>query len=117
MFHSLLLFVLFPDGFIISPLSPTSSDYQEIVELAKDVSSIDEVKENKTIIIGAQKTQNYVPQSAVALRCRVMPPPCIKNPYKKDASDMDIDPFGNQRAKCAGVILSFRSNIFIIRSF
>ncbi|XP_044503943.1 wee1-like protein kinase isoform X2 [Mangifera indica] len=62
----------------------------------------DEIKFDKTTVIGTQKTQNYVSRSAVALRCRVMPPPCIKNPYQKDALEMDIDPFGNQRAKCAG---------------
>lgn len=44
----------------------------------------------------------YVSQSAVALRCRVMPPPCLKNPYVKNASDFDVDPFSNQRSKCAG---------------
>ncbi|XP_031258909.1 wee1-like protein kinase isoform X2 [Pistacia vera] len=89
------------DGFLVNPLSP-SSGYQDIVDLAKDSFGIDEIKVDKTAVIGTQKTQNYVSQSAVALRCRVMPPPCIKNPYQKDASEMDIDPFGNQRAKCAG---------------
>ncbi|XP_038887835.1 wee1-like protein kinase [Benincasa hispida] len=47
------------------------------------------------------KKQNYVSQSAVSLHCRVMPSPCMKNPYLKDASDVGIDPFGNQRTKCA----------------
>jgi wee1-like protein kinase len=28
-----------------------------------------------------QKRSGYVSKSAVALRCRVTPPPCIKNPY------------------------------------
>ncbi|KAL5839245.1 hypothetical protein ACOSQ4_011853 [Xanthoceras sorbifolium] len=91
------------DGFLVNPLSPTSYGSQEIVELAKDTFDTDEVKMGKTTVNGEQKTRNYVPQSAVALRCRVMPPPCIKNPYQKDASGMDIDPFGNQRAKCAGL--------------
>lgn len=50
------------------------------------------------------KKGNYVSQSAVALRCRVMPPPCMKNPYLKDASDVGVDPFGNQRTKCAGTV-------------
>ncbi|KAK9071782.1 hypothetical protein SSX86_008211 [Deinandra increscens subsp. villosa] len=46
--------------------------------------------------------QGYVSQSAVALRCRVMPPPCMKNPYIKDASENnDVDPFGDRRSKCA----------------
>ncbi|WJZ90299.1 hypothetical protein VitviT2T_009452 [Vitis vinifera] len=38
----------------------------------------------------------------VALRCRVMPPPCLKNPYLKNASETDIDPFGNRRSKYSG---------------
>ncbi|KAI9180704.1 hypothetical protein LWI28_007373 [Acer negundo] len=95
------------DGFLVNPLSPTSCGSQEIVELAKDTFDTDEVKVDKITVNGAQKTQNYVPPSAVALRCRVMPPPCIKNPYLKDASEMDIDPFGNQRAKCAGLFPEF----------
>lgn len=77
------------------------------MDLAKDSFSTDEVQLTKTIGYTTQKTHNYVPQSAVALRCRVMPPPCIKNPYQKDASEMDIDRFGNQWAKCAGVVLMF----------
>ncbi|GJZ35112.1 Wee1-like protein kinase [Tanacetum coccineum] len=47
--------------------------------------------------------QGYVPLSAVALRSRVMPPPCMKNPYIKDASDNGVDPLGDRRAKCAAV--------------
>lgn len=91
------------DGFLVNPLDPTSYDYQDTVDLAKDSFSTDEVQLTKTIGYTTQKTHNYVPQSAVALRCRVMPPPCIKNPYQKDASEMGIDPFGNQWAKCAGL--------------
>nr|QYW07155.1 wee1-like protein kinase [Dimocarpus longan] len=90
-------------GFFVTPLSPTSCGSQDIVELATDTFDTDEVKVDRTTVNGAQKTQNHVPPSAVALRCRVMPPPCIKNPYQKDASEMDIDPFGYQRAKCAGL--------------
>ncbi|XP_021280806.1 wee1-like protein kinase isoform X2 [Herrania umbratica] len=90
------------DGIQVNPLSPTFSGSQQIVELAKDNFDVDEVNLEKTVIPGVQKTKNYVSQSAVALRCRVMPPPCIKNPYLKDASEMDMDPLGNQRSKCAG---------------
>lgn len=43
----------------------------------------------------------YVSQTAVALRCRVMPPPCVKNPYVMNASETSTDPFGYQRSKCA----------------
>lgn len=88
-----------PGSFLEDPLSPTSFDYPEVVELAEDTH---DAEVDKTTGCETQKTQNYLSRSAIALRCRVMPPPCIKNPYQKDVSEMDIDPFGNQRAKCAG---------------
>ncbi|ONH93847.1 hypothetical protein PRUPE_8G256300 [Prunus persica] len=86
---------------LLNPLSPTFSGNQQIVELGTDSFGIDEAKIEKPTVTEVRKTQNYVSQSAVALRCRVMPPPCFKNPYLKDASEMDIDPLGNQRSKCA----------------
>ncbi|XP_051142609.1 wee1-like protein kinase isoform X1 [Andrographis paniculata] len=49
-----------------------------------------------------QRSCSYISQSAVALRCRVMPPPCLKNPYLRGAIDFDVDPLSNQRSKCAG---------------
>ncbi|KAL7101647.1 hypothetical protein ACP275_08G067600 [Erythranthe tilingii] len=52
--------------------------------------------------VEGRKNHNYLSKSVVALRCRVMPPPCLKNPYLKDTSQFDADPFGNQRSKCAG---------------
>lgn len=54
-----------------------------------------------------QKNRSYVSQSAVALRCRVMPPPCMKNPYLMDDSGVDIDPFGSSRSKCEGKLILF----------
>ncbi|KAJ1392276.1 wee1-like protein kinase, partial [Sesbania bispinosa] len=84
----------------VNPLSPTfSGDHQQVAELGKD-SVAEEVAAEKTIAAGKPKAQNYVSHSAVALRCRIMPPPCIRNPYLKDASEKEIDPFGNQRSKC-----------------
>lgn len=74
-------------------------------ELGKDAIGIDEIEIENSALSEVRKTTNYVSQSAVALRCRVMPPPCFKNPYLKDASQMDIDPYGNQRSKCAGTPL------------
>uniref|UniRef100_M1AT45 Protein kinase WEE1 n=1 Tax=Solanum tuberosum TaxID=4113 RepID=M1AT45_SOLTU len=47
----------------------------------------------------SEKGPSYVSQSAIALRYRVMPPPCIRNPYLGDASEIDADPFGNRRSK------------------
>ncbi|OMO81861.1 wee1-like protein kinase-like protein [Corchorus olitorius] len=98
------------DGILVNPFSPTlcGSQSQQIEELGKDNFDVDEVNLQKTAIGGVQKTKSYVSQSAVALRCRVMPPPCIKNPYLTDSSEIDTDPFGNQRSKCAGTSLGFR---------
>ncbi|GMQ00030.1 hypothetical protein CsSME_00047278 [Camellia sinensis var. sinensis] len=80
------------------------SCHEQVVELAQDTFGTDEINTEKAIGTEPQKNHSYVSQSAVALRCRVMPPPCIKNPYQKDASETDIDPFGNQRSKCAGIL-------------
>lgn len=74
------------------------------MELGKD-SVVEEVAVEKTVEDGKPRAQNYVSHSAVALRCRAMPPPCIRNPYLKDVSKMETDPFGNQRSKCAGINL------------
>lgn len=102
--------MLFTDSILVNPLSPTLSGHQQVEELANDIfgTDTDEVKLDKTMVSAPQKNHSYVSQSAVALRCRVMPPPCIKNPYLMGSSEMDIDPFGNQRSKCAGTILVFR---------
>ncbi|KAJ7977527.1 wee1-like protein kinase [Quillaja saponaria] len=89
------------DNISVNPLSPTLSGHQQIVELGKYIVT-DEVNVQNSSVDGNQKVQNFVSQSAIALRCQVMPPPCIRNPYLKDASEKDIDPFGNQRLKCAG---------------
>lgn len=85
----------------MNPLSPAfSSDH---LEIGKD-STAEEVAVDKTIADGKPKGKNYVSHSAIALRCRVMPPPCIRNPYLKDVSEKEKDPFGNQRSKCAGIV-------------
>ncbi|XP_052118741.1 wee1-like protein kinase isoform X1 [Arachis duranensis] len=91
------------DAISVNPLSPNfSGDHQQVVELGKD-SVGEEVAAEKTVAADKPKAQNYVSHSAVALRCRVMPPPCIQNPYLKDVSQKETDPFGNQRIKCAGL--------------
>ncbi|ESW35080.1 hypothetical protein PHAVU_001G204900 [Phaseolus vulgaris] len=91
------------DAMSVQPLSPTfSSDHQPAVELGKD-SVAEEFALENTIAAPRPKGHNYVSQSAVALRCRVMPPPCFRNPYLKDVSEKERDPFGNQRLKCAGL--------------
>lgn len=97
----------FSDGTFGSPFGSNLSCHQQILELSNDMSGIDETAIDDMTTDGKitnepQKNQSYVSQSAVALRCRVMPPPCMKNPYLKDASETDIDPFGSRRSKCAG---------------
>lgn len=89
-------------SFSLNLLSPSLSGNQQIEELDEDDLEIDLAKIEKAAVNDDKKVQHYVPQSAVALRCRVMPPPCIKNPYLDEASDIDIDPFSNRRSKCAG---------------
>lgn len=98
------------------------SENIENLEIARDAFCSDELKIEKTTVPGTQK--NYVSQSAVALRCRVMPPPCIKNPYLMDDSEVDVDPYGNQRSKCAGTVVNKKLlclqgsyNIFPFSSF
>ncbi|KAG2406601.1 hypothetical protein LR48_Vigan11g077300 [Vigna angularis] len=92
-----------PDVMSVQPLSPTfSGDHQPAVELGKD-SVDDEFALEKTIAAAKPKGQNYVSQSAIALRFRVMPPPCFRNPFLKDVTEKEIDSFGNQRLKCAGL--------------
>ncbi|KAG4958345.1 hypothetical protein AAZX31_13G012200 [Glycine max] len=77
-------------------LSSTSSgDNQPIVELGNDFVG--------EYITDKPKARNYVSRSAVALRCRVMPPPCIRNPFLKCLSEKEIDPFESQRSKFAGL--------------
>jgi len=89
----------------VRPLSPTfSGDHQPAVELGKD-SVADEFAFEKTIAAAKPNGQNYVSQSAIALRFGVMPPPCFRNPFLNNVTDEEIDPFRNQRLKCAGVIL------------
>ncbi|XP_057548991.1 wee1-like protein kinase [Amaranthus tricolor] len=77
-------------------------DHQQTEELTKYSLDADGNKTGKPITNALCKGPNYVPQSAIALRSRVMPPPCLKNPYLKDAVEMDVDPFGSWRTKCSG---------------
>ncbi|XP_042459196.1 wee1-like protein kinase isoform X2 [Zingiber officinale] len=54
---------------------------------------------NKSVQIGQQKKRSYVSQSAIVLRSRVTPPPCIRNPYMKETSSKVLDIFGDRRFK------------------
>ncbi|KAL3626025.1 Mitosis inhibitor protein kinase wee1 [Castilleja foliolosa] len=81
-------------------IESTDIVHQPLVEHAQDISVTDGMKIDREV--GLQRNRGYVSQSAVALRCRVMPPPCLKNPYLTDALEVNGDPFDNQRSKCAG---------------
>lgn len=89
------------DGNPISSFTTSVSCHQQIVDLARDTFGTDDLKIEKAVLSGSQKNQNYIPQSAVALRCRVIPPPCLKNPYLNDNIEIDMDPFGSRRSKFA----------------
>ncbi|XP_068637915.1 wee1-like protein kinase [Aristolochia californica] len=80
--------------------------HQQIQEHATDSLEYEDENMGKTCISEPTKKKNYVSQSAVALRCRVMPPPCIKNPYLNEAVMADLDFFDNQRSKCTGFFSS-----------
>ncbi|KAL3649114.1 Mitosis inhibitor protein kinase wee1 [Castilleja foliolosa] len=81
-----------------TPIKSTDIGHQPLAEHVHDIYVTDE----NQAVASLQKNRGYVSQSAVALRCRVMPPPCLKNPYLMDALEFDGDPFDNQRSKCAG---------------
>ncbi|KAL6527614.1 Mitosis inhibitor protein kinase wee1 [Orobanche minor] len=89
------------DANLEASLGSSKNVHQSLVGLAKDTLITDEIKTDKAVEL--QKKGSYVSQSAVALRCRVMPPPCLKNPYLKDNLEFNSDPFGYQRSKCAGL--------------
>lgn len=88
---------------VVASVMPLSSDFsglQQLADIPTDAFGTDEMKSEK--ISESEKGPSYVSQSAIALRYRVMPPPCIRNPYLGDISEIDVDPFGNQRSKCPG---------------
>ncbi|XP_017253976.1 wee1-like protein kinase [Daucus carota subsp. sativus] len=91
----------------LASITGASFPYDQLVsELPDDTSVSHDCDSVKEIDSEFQKKPNYISQSAVALRCRVMPPPCMKNPYLMDDSGVDIDPFGSSRSKCEGLFPS-----------
>ncbi|XP_071700824.1 wee1-like protein kinase [Rutidosis leptorrhynchoides] len=80
--------------------SVKSQRQRQVIHLEDDL-PVESETYDKPVAEPQVSKQGYVSQSAVALRCRVMPPPCMKNPYIKDTSEKDIDPFGDRRSKCA----------------
>lgn len=95
-------FLLTSTGIFVKSPGPLS-DHKSKSELSKEVLYENENNQDECVAHVACKGPSYVPQSAIALRCRVMPPPCLKNPYIKDAVEMDVDPFRSWRTKCSGL--------------
>ncbi|XP_020526066.1 wee1-like protein kinase isoform X2 [Amborella trichopoda] len=73
-----------------------------VAEFWKENFGSEDSKTLKAPMTESQK-KKHVSQSAVALRCRVMPPPCIKNPYAAQSFEMDVDTICPQRWRSAVV--------------
>ncbi|XP_066163075.1 wee1-like protein kinase isoform X1 [Oryza sativa Japonica Group] len=63
---------------------------------------LDDSEEEQLKESSSHKRGSYVSQSAVALRCRVMPPPCIRNPYLNTDHQIDDNVFGGRQCKSSG---------------
>lgn len=108
-------FVYFVDG-TLSNLSAASFPYDHPgPELMGETSVYHDSNSVKAKDTEFQKNQNYVSQSAVDLRCRVMPPPCMKNPYLMNNSGVDIDPFGSSRSKCEGILILLLLRVILLK--
>lgn len=105
----------FVDGTLSNPNEASFPYDQPVPELMNETSVYHDSHSVKAIDTEFQKNHNYVSQSAVALRCRVMPPPCMKNPYLMDNSGVDIDPFGSSRSKCEGILILLLLRVFLLR--
>ncbi|XP_022563889.1 wee1-like protein kinase isoform X3 [Brassica napus] len=86
------------DSFTFTTSDSTWASKYKVDEQENDDIDTDEIVVDKTERTG------YVSRSAVALRSRVMPPPCLKNPYVMNESETATDPFRYQRSKCASFL-------------
>ncbi|KAI4304526.1 hypothetical protein MLD38_040022 [Melastoma candidum] len=89
------------DHTIINSKSPILFGNEHLESLT-DAEEDDEARFEKRKTNGLEKPHSYVSQSAVSLRCRVMPPPCIENPFLRTTSYVDVGPLGNQRVRFPG---------------
>ncbi|CAN6237074.1 unnamed protein product [Urochloa humidicola] len=83
---------------------------QEITPVQFDSLIQDDSEEEKLIQPALYKRGGYVSQSAVALRCRVMPPPCVKNPYLNTDPCIDDAVYGGRQCNSAGFSPSIGGN-------
>ncbi|XP_010457300.1 PREDICTED: wee1-like protein kinase [Camelina sativa] len=91
------------ESFTLNPSNSTCSSKNRVDEQENDDTDTDEVMMDKLQANQTERT-GYVSKTAVALRCRAMPPPCLKNPYVMNQSESATDPFGYQRSKCASFL-------------
>ncbi|WVZ77970.1 hypothetical protein U9M48_025757 [Paspalum notatum var. saurae] len=82
----------------------------QITPVQFDSLTRDDSEEEKSMEPVLQKRGGYVSQSAVALRCRVMPPPCVKNPYLNKDPCIDDDVYGGRQCNSAGFSPSIGGN-------
>uniref|UniRef100_A0A804P587 Protein kinase domain-containing protein n=1 Tax=Zea mays TaxID=4577 RepID=A0A804P587_MAIZE len=77
-----------------------SFDHQ-ITPVLFDSLTRDDSEEEQPKQPALEKRGGYVSQSAVALRCRVMPPPCVKNPYLNTDPCIDAAVYGGRQCNSA----------------
>jgi wee1-like protein kinase len=83
-----------------------SFDHQ-ITPVLFDSLTRDDSEEEQPKQPALEKRGGYVSQSAVALRCRVMPPPCVKNPYLNTDPCIDAAVYGGRQCNSAGTTIAF----------
>jgi len=83
---------------------------QQITPVQFDSLIRDDSEEDKPMQPALHKRGGYVSQSAVALRCRVMPPPCVKNPYLNTDPCIDDHVYGGRQCNSEGTILCYQNS-------
>lgn len=101
------------DSFTLNHSNSTWSSKERVDD---DDDDTDEIMEDKLQGNQSERT-GYVSQTAVSLRCRVMPPPCLKNPYVLNESETATDPLGYQRSKCASKFAVTVFPKFLLKNF
>jgi len=93
-----------------SPKGLESTDFSfdhQITPVPFDSLTRDDSEEEQPMQPALEKRGGYVSQSAVALRCRVMPPPCVKNLYLNTDPCIDDAVYGGRQCNSAGMLLHF----------
>ncbi|XP_066329232.1 wee1-like protein kinase [Miscanthus floridulus] len=96
-----------------SPKGLESTDFSfdhQITPVPFDSLTRDDSEEEQPMQPALEKRGGYVSQSAVALRCRVMPPPCVKNLYLNTDPCIDDAVYGGRQCNSAGFSPSIGGN-------